>query len=188
MKRPVAERGFSLVEVVITIVIIAIALTAAIAGWGTIARHSADVMWQTKVSYLGQAYLEEILSRRYDEETPLGGSPPCNPCSPEAQFGINAGTPITSKDGESRTEFDDVDDYHGLTENAVGLFNELASLTPGGIQSYEGYQVSVEVTYVGSSYFSGSDSELVKQVIVTVTPPANTGQSPVVFSALRGNY
>ncbi|WP_415895383.1 prepilin-type N-terminal cleavage/methylation domain-containing protein [Neptuniibacter sp. PT34_22] len=186
MKRPVAERGFSLVEVAITIVIIAIALTAAIAGWGTIARHSADVMWQTKVSYLGQAYLEEILSRRYDELTPLGGSPPCDPCTPEAQFGVNAGAPITSKDGESREEFDDVDDYHGLTENAVGLFNAL--VTPGGIQPYEGYEVSVQVTYVGSSYFSGSDSELVKQVIVTVTPPANTGQSPVVFSALRGNY
>ncbi len=50
MKQPVAEKGFSLVEVVLTIVIIAIALVAAISGWGNIARHSADVMWQTKVS------------------------------------------------------------------------------------------------------------------------------------------
>lgn len=69
-----AQSGFSLVEIIITIVIISIALTAAIAGWGTIAKHSADVMWQTRVSYLGQAYLEEITSRRYDENTPLGES------------------------------------------------------------------------------------------------------------------
>jgi len=186
MNRPVAERGFSLVEIVITIVIISIALTAAIASWGTIASRSADVMWQTKVSYLGQAYLEEILSRRYDELTPLGGSPPCDPCSPTSLFGISAGSPVTSKDGESRDAFDDVDDYHGLTENAVGLFTE--TVTPGGIQSYQGYSVSVEVRYVGASYFTAADTELVKEVIVTVTPPANTGQGPVKFSALRGNY
>ena len=178
MHRPVAERGFSLVEIIITILIIGVALTAAIAGWGNIARHSSDVMWQTRVSYLGQAYLEEILSRRYDELTPAGGSPICDPCTAEGSFGVDG--------GETRETYDDVDDYHGLNENAVGLFNSL--VTTGGIQSYNGYQVSVEVRYVGDSYFSASELTLVKQVIVTVTPPANTGQSPVEFSALRGNY
>lgn len=178
MHRPVAEKGFSLVEVIITIVIIAIALTAAIAGWSNISRHSADVMWQTKVSYLGQAYLEEILSRRFDELTPIGGSPVCSPCTPAADLGADT--------GETRATFDDVDDYHNLTENAVGLFNSL--ITPGGIKSYAGYSVSVQVEYAGADYFSVGQSELVKQVIVTVTPPANTGQSPVQFSALRGNY
>ena len=178
MHRPVVERGFSLVEVVITIVIIGIALTAAVAGWGNIARHSSDVMWQTRVSYLGQAYLEEILSRRYDELTPAGGSPICAPCSTEGSFGPD--------DSETRETFDDVDDYHGLTENAVGLFNAL--VTAGGIQPYNGYQVSVQVRHVGGDYFSAGNEELVKQIVVTVSPPKNTGQSPVQFSALRGNY
>lgn len=178
MHRPVAERGFSIIEVIVTIVIISIALTAAIASWGNIAKHSADVMWQTRVSYLGQAYLEEILSRRYDEATPLGGSPICNPCTAEASFGPEG--------SETRQTYDDVDDYHGLNENAVGLFNAL--VTPDGIASYRNYQVSVEVSYVGASYFSASDDSLVKQIIVTVTPPGNTGQGAVKFSALRGNY
>ncbi len=178
MHQPVAERGFSLVEIIITIVIIGVALTAAIAGWGTIARHSSDVMWQTRVSYLGQAYLEEILSRRYDEQTPLGGSPPCTTCTAPGSLGFES--------GETRATFDDVDDYHGLSENAVGLFNSL--VTTGGIQSYNGYQVDVQVQYVGASYFAAGNERRVKQIIVTVTPPQNTGQSPVVFSALRGNY
>lgn len=178
MQRLVAERGFSLVEIIITIVIIGVALTAAVAGWGNIARHSSDVMWQTRVSYLGQAYLEEILSRRYDEQTPLGGSPACIVCTDQSGFGAES--------GETRATYDDVDDYHGLTENAVGLFNSL--VTSGGIQSYNGYQVSVEVQYVGDRYFAAGNEKRVKQVMVTVTPPANTGQGPVVFSALRGNY
>lgn len=178
MNQPVVERGFSIIEVIVTIVIISIALTAAIASWGNIAKHSSDVMWQTRVSYLGQAYLEEILSRRYDETTPVGGSPICNPCTAEVSFGPEG--------SETRETYDDVDDYHGLNENAVGLFN--AVVTSGGISSYRNYQVSVEVSYVGSSYFSVSDNSLVKQVIVTVTPPGNTGQGAVKFSALRGNY
>lgn len=178
MQRPVAELGFSLVEVIITIVIISVALTAAIAGWGNIAKHSSDVMWQTRVSYLGQAYLEEILSRRYDETTPIGGSPICNPCTAEGSFG--------SEGTETRETYDDVDDYHGLNENAVGLFNQL--VTSGGIESYRNYQVSVQVSYVGATYFSPAQNALVKQVIVTVTPPGNTGQGAVEFSALRGNY
>ncbi|MFY0678782.1 MAG: prepilin-type N-terminal cleavage/methylation domain-containing protein [Neptuniibacter sp.] len=175
MMNPAAEKGFSLVEVVITIVIISIALVAAISGWGNIARHSSDVMWQSKVAYLGQAYLEEILSRRFDELTPVGGSPLCSPCTAEADFG--------SDTGETRSSFDDVDDYHGISENAVGLFVGLI----GQVQAYDNYTVSVDVSYVGSTYLSGSN-ELLKRIQVTVSPPANTGQRAVVFSALKGNY
>ena len=135
-------------------------------------------MWQSKVAYLRQAYLEEILSRRYDALTPLGGAPVCGPCTPEADFG-----PET---GENRQTFDDVDDYHGLSESAVGLFNEL--VTSGGIASYRGYQVDINVSYVGATYFAVGDEEEIKQIQVVVTPPTNTGQSPVTFTALRGNY
>ncbi|MGB0205821.1 MAG: prepilin-type N-terminal cleavage/methylation domain-containing protein [Neptuniibacter sp.] len=185
MTKPVAEKGFSLVEVVITIVIIGIALVAAISGWSNIARHSADVMWQSKVAYLGQAYIEEILSRRFDENTPIGGGA-CTPsCSDEtSEFGVTtASGPYTSKDGESRENFDDVDDYHGINENAVGLFVGLI----GQVQAYDNYTVTVDVSYVGSTYLSGSN-DLLKRIQVTVTPPANTGQSPVVFSAIKGSY
>jgi len=185
MMKAAAEKGFSLVEVVITIVIIGIALVAAISGWGNIARHSADVMWQSKVAYLGQAYLEEILARRFDENTPIGGGA-CTPaCSDEStEFGVTTSTgPYTSLDGESRENFDDVDDFHGVSENAIGLFVGLI----GEVQAYDNYTVSVDVSYVGSTYLAGSN-ELLKQVRVTVTPPANTGQGPVVFSAIKGSY
>lgn len=183
MPKAAAERGFSLVEVVITIVIIGIALVAAIGSWGNIAKHSGDVMWQTKVSYLGQAYLEEILSRRFDENTPLGGGACAPSCSTEGNFGVTGAVPFISKDGESRDNFDDVDDYHGLSENAVGLFVGLI----GQVEAYNNYTVSVSVRYVGTTYLAG-DENLLKEVQVTVTPPANTGQGPVVFSALKGNY
>lgn len=178
MQKPVAERGFSLIEIILTIVIISIAFVAVTFSWSGIARHSSDVMWQTRIAYLGQAYLEEISSRRYDELTPVGGVPICNPCTASGLFGADG--------AETRQDYDDVDDYHGLSEPAIGLFNEL--VTSGGINAYNGYQVDVSISYVGDTYFSGSDAELVKQIQVVVTPPGNTGQAPVTFTALRGNY
>ena len=174
MKLRAAEAGFSLVEVVITIVVIGIALLAAVGSWSTIASNSADVMWQTRISYLGQAYLEEILSRRYDENTPIGGGV-CSPCSTSL-----------GAEGEARTDFNDVDDFNGLTEAAVGLF---VGITGSAVQSYQNYSVSVSVAYAGQRIFgAGADDQLVKEIIVTVTPPSNTGSGPVRFSALRGNF
>lgn len=178
------QKGFSLVEVVITIVIIGIALIAAISGWGNIARHSGDVMWQTKVAYLGQAYLEDILSRRFDESSPLGGGL-CTSCAVpslvggELQFPADP-SPVNPSVDESRDEFDDVDDFDGLEEEAIQVFVDFV----GEVKAYKGYMIEVQVSYEDS--FLGS--EYVKRVEVTVKPPANTGQSPVVFSALKGNY
>jgi MSHA pilin protein MshD len=44
--------------------------------------------------------MAEILSRRFDELSPVGGIPACTVCSIPAAF----------NDGESRTLYDDVDD------------------------------------------------------------------------------
>lgn len=176
-KPTAAERGFSLVEVVITIVVIGIALLAAVGSWSNIASNSADVLWQTKVSYLGQAYLEEVLSQPFDENTPLGGGPCAPACS--AVLGPEA--------GETRTTFDDVDDFNNLNEPATGLFLQIVGGAP--VQAYVGYGVAVTVTYAGQAIFgAGADNQLVKQVVVTVTPPGNTGQGPVAFSGLKGNF
>lgn len=178
MKPLVAEKGFSLIEIILTIVIISVAITVAIASWSNIARHSSDSMWQTKVSHLGQAYLAEILTKRFDERTPVttGATSVCSPCTAGASLGKDA--------GESRYSYDDVDDYNGLNESATRLFD--TTINPQGAKSYKGYRVAVRVNYVGGRY--GMSNDRVKQIILTITPPLNTGQAPIKFSALKGNY
>lgn len=190
MKASVAEAGFSLVELVITIAVMSITVVAMLFGWSMLAQRNADVTWQARTAYIGQTYLEEILTKRFDENTSMDNLVPCGvgttaegitmqACSTAAQFGVVPGSsPLRSRDGEARDSFDDVDDYHGLSEVPLSLLGNLFS----GANPYQAYRVSVSVVYDTALI---STTNMVKRVTVTVTPP---GEAPVVFSAYRGNY
>lgn len=138
-------------------------------------RHQADALWQSKAVALGQAYHEEIASRRFDETTPVGGVPPCSPatvaCSPAVGF----------NDGEARAEFDDVDDYNGILDSPP-----LDSLGNPRI-GYDSFTVSVTVTYADPALAAAlglDDATDTKVVRVSVSNPAGS----LEFTALRGNY
>jgi MSHA pilin protein MshD len=97
------EQGFSLVELVITIVVIAIALTAVFLALDTATSASANPMAVTQAIAIGQAYLEEIESKSYADL-------PCPaPCT--------------------RSDYNDVDDYNGLVN--VGAQNQFGQPIPG---------------------------------------------------------
>lgn len=97
------QRGLTLVELVITIVVISIALYTSLQAFSYFSGRSADALNQTRMLDLAQLYLDEILAKRWDEATGSGGVP------------VYVGCRITN-DGESRALFDDVDDYHNLSE------------------------------------------------------------------------
>lgn len=189
MKQPVVKRGFTLVELVVTIAILSVALVAIIYGWSISAQHSADATWQARTAYLGQAYLEEILSKRFDENSSSDGSLPCGSgtfegqampaCTLSASFGLSSSSPAVSKDGESRANFDDVDDYHGLDETAMTM---LEALYGAGANPYSNYRITVSVSYDTTLEATAS---MVKRISVSVYAP---GQSdPAVFAAYKGN-
>ncbi len=67
MKATVSESGFSLIEAVITIMIIAIAMTGLIAVWSNAASRSADPFIQAKISSLGTIYLAQIQRQTFTE-------------------------------------------------------------------------------------------------------------------------
>src|SRR5699024_6397302 len=94
------------------------------------------------------SYLDEILSKRFDEQSPANGIPPCwdgatssTECTEESAFGPDA--------GESRETYDDVDDYHGLTEGQ-GYAYPLRDALGIERQGYEGYRVEIQVRYLQS--------------------------------------
>lgn len=165
----IKTKGFSLIELVITIVIIGIALTALTSSLFSGVGRNADPLWQAKATHLSQAYLDEILAMRYQEDSPIGGGSvgSCSIDGAETGSGIGEGE-------SSRSLFDDVDDYHGLTESA-GFLDEITS------PSYSGYSVSVEVTCVGSTNTSSNNSKL---IAVTIRSPINQS---LVFSVFRAD-
>ena len=60
--------GATLVELVITIVIIGVAIAGVVGAFSLIAGRSADPLNQTRAVALAQLYMDEILSRKYDDK------------------------------------------------------------------------------------------------------------------------
>ena len=169
-------RGFSLVEMIVTILIISIATVGISSSLAFGLRHQSDGIWRTKAVALAEAYSEEISARRYDENTPNGGVPACSPtttsCSSAANF----------DDGEARGDFDDVDDYNGISD--LPPQDAFGAPRPG----YNNYRVSVSVAYASAAQVTAlglADASDAKIVTISVTPP---GQADMSFTLLRSNY
>ena len=172
---PHSQRGFTLIELVITIVVISIALAAMLGAFSSSMSHSADPMWRNKTIKLAQLYLDEILSKRFDENTPVGGVPAAGAVGAPA---LTACGSLDPEAGEVRATYDDVDDYDGLSDSPPVAVNGALGA------SYGNYAVSVVVTCDGDTV-SVTGNPNAKRIEVTVTPP---GQSAMVFYAYKGNY
>ena len=166
--------GFTLVELIVTMMLVSIAVLGISYALSFAFSHSSDGLWQAKSVVLAESYIEEIVARRYDEATPLGGVPPCSPTTVACSaIGV---------DGEVRSEFDDVDDYDGVDD-----------LPPVDVDGnpragYAGFRVQVSVAYADAAQIAGlglDDATDAKIVMVTVTPPE---MSDMNFPMLRGNY
>jgi len=163
------QAGVTLVELVISIVIISIAMVAVLNSFSVSISQSADPLWRNKSLKLAQFYLDEILAKSYDHATPLGGVPPV--ASPScASLGPDG--------SESRVNYNDVDDYNGLVDAPpVSLIGAIDA-------SYAQYSVTVAVSCDGSNVSASGNSQA-KKILVVITSP---GQNPVSFAAYKGNY
>lgn len=135
---PRRQRGATLVELVVSIVVIAIAASAVLGVLSRSVGRSADAMVMSQAVAIAEAYLEEIMLKPFADPDGV--------------------------DGETlRTDFDDVDDYHGLVDN--GARNQFgAALAP-----LSEYTVSVTVGATAAlPSVPGADAE---RVDVRVTYP-----------------
>lgn len=171
-RRPSA---FTLIEIIVTIVVTAIAFTAMSVWIFNANLSSVDPIISTRAAELGQAYLEEILAKRFDENTASGGILRCD----------ESGQPVCSSSfgaetGETRAIFDDVDDYHNLLDN--GAINALGQART----NYADFRVSVTVVYAGTELGLGAaNNRYAKRIDVSVQ---HTSAGQFVFSAYRGNF
>jgi len=133
---PRRQAGVNLIELLISIVIIAIACTGVLLVFAQTVRFSADPMIQTQALAIAEAYLDEILAR------PL--------CDPDAGCGGETGA---SEEGSpslaaNRPLLDDVQDYDGLSntppQDQDGVVADFAPVDSA--PDLAGYQVDVDVT------------------------------------------
>lgn len=169
------QKGVTLVELVISIIIMSIAMVALMNAFSLSMSSSADPLWRNKTLKLAQLYLDEILAKNYDDSTPIGGVPVL--ATPDC-------TGLGKDGSEDREDFNDVDDYHSITDEVPKSI--IAALD----NSYTAYRVSVEVTCVGKQVGAVNagnalHNDHAKKITVTITPP---GQTPIPFSVYKANF
>lgn len=184
-----ADCGFTLIEIVITIVILG-AVAGILVPFFNAITHSPDPVIREQAISLGQAMMDEIMAKKWDVNTPMGGGPICTGESPSQTVRptlidacVTKATVATSlgADGQTdRTLFDDVDDYNGWHEKDT--FKDPTDNTK--TFSMPGYELWVFVYYIASkSDHISSDNTITppitgnatdtKLVVVTVTSPLN---------------
>lgn len=162
------QKGATLVELVITIVIIGVAIAGVVGAFALISGRNADPLNQTRAVALAQLYMDEILSRRYNEGTPIGGVP------------RTMGCPIGTDLGETdRSDYDDVDDYNAI----VGAAPENADGVPL-IADYSNFRITISVECAGDE-IGLPDNDDAKRIDLTVTDPSGQNYD---FSVYRANY
>lgn len=187
------QRGFTLIEIVIGIVVGAIAIAGLASLFFNQTARAVEPMLQIRAAKLGEALMDEIVSKRYAQSTPVGGYPPCGSAVACGAIGMEAGE-FTVVDGEIvpiRTAFNDVDDYNGYCAKQWPVEDVLGNTEAGGgnrLDDFEQYQMTICVIY--DDNYDGNDSgHQAKLITITIFPPTGGGiGTPIEFRSYRSNF
>ncbi|MGR6839399.1 type IV pilus modification PilV family protein [Aliivibrio wodanis] len=182
-----SNAGFSLIENILAIVLSSIVVAGMITIFYPLAQKSSDPIMQVRATELAQMTLQEIFSRRFDEQSDLAGNNErCGEiqnCTSSANLGTDS--------EPNKSQWDDVDDFiTSINNECVNRSDFVAATTMLGLglpAIYQNYNVCVSVTYPTTTLdgVTLNSESLIKLVQVTLLTPNN---SRIEFSALRSNY
>lgn len=175
------ERGLSLIELLVFIVVVGIAVTGVLSVFSLNARTSADPVVQKQALAIADSLLEEVLAKPYTY---------CDPDDANVETAANVAGCATTPEGmgpeagETRysnlTPFDNVNDYSGFpTPMVTGIVDPSGNAVP----DLNGYTASVQVQPAGA--FNGIPAGETLLVTVTVIGPGNHS---VTLSGYRTRY
>ncbi len=142
------ERGFTLVDLILVIIIVAIAIPPMLALFIQVVSGSTFGVTVSRANALASTLREEIQSKKWDDNDPwsviLGPEP-----------------------GDSRATYTDVDDFNGLDESPPRDSQGVI------LAGFTGFRQQVSVCYVAETDFDTciGGPTYYKQVTVTVTGP-----------------
>ncbi|HQU14565.1 MAG: hypothetical protein B7Z66_15710 [Chromatiales bacterium 21-64-14] len=169
-RTPNCARGMTLIELVISIVVVSIAVTGVLLAINQTVRHSADPMITEQATAIAQSYLEEIMLQSF--ANPPNTTAPCNPAT------------LGPDPGETRATYNDVGDYNGLVD-APPRDQNGTPMDPGSsLIDLSKYIVKVRVSCAA---LNGIPATASKRIDVTVTNSA-VPDLDITISAYRTAY
>lgn len=153
-------RGVTLIELIVFLVVVSIALVAVLKVFNFGAMNSIDPIMRTKAIELAQARLDDILSRKFDENTPTGGVPACNSTGGASCLGITVDS-----------DFDDIGDYQFA-----------AAVTQSE------FVITSRVVNAGSDLGLSNDEARLVTVNVSIPVLHSANNASITLSAYKVNY
>ena len=174
-----AVRGFTLIELVITIVVLGVGVAAFTRLMNASTLASVDPMIRQQAHALAQSYLEEVLLNSFCDPDL---STDCPAFCTGANICSTCGGSASPAPAESRPVYDDVCDYNGIAD--TGARNQFGA----AIAPLSAYNVSVTVDDAGVALpgLSSANGQVVR-IDVNVTHASNPNVD-VTLSAYRTNY
>lgn len=181
------QRGLSLVEQIIFIVVVGVGVAGVITAFFVSTRGSADPMIQKQALAIAEAVMEEVQLQPFtycdpDDDnaataTSVGGCAAANEnnLAPEGVDTPPTG-PAETRAGADRP-FDNVNDYNGFS-----MGPGISNISGIAIAGLEGYTASVTVANQALGAIGATESLL---ITVTVTGPGNT---TVALNGYRTRY
>jgi len=169
------QSGFSLIETILVIVLLGVAVAGMAAMFLNNVSKSHEPYLRQRALAVANAFMDEILRKRWDDNSPLGGG-----C-------VNTGTALCASgpapagignEEAARADWDDIDDFNAISNQSPPQ-DSSGSDMPG----YEGFTVSVTVSQPGA--WNGVPAADVKRIEVQVT--SNNGET-ISLSAWRVNF
>lgn len=183
---PHSAKGFTLIELVAGMSIMAIVIAMFSAMMLPLTIKSVDPGLQIRATEYAQSVMKEVMAMPFDENTPAGSAARCLAgtsvlCTPSNALGSEA--------GETRTTFDDVDDFNAYCAAPVDALD-----MTGSSDGLSGFKLQICVGYDGNydGVIDTNDtaaSQAAKLIHLIITTPQSGGDALALhFHAYRGNY
>lgn len=176
------EKGFTILEVVLGIVILAVGLTSVLAYFTQGMQNSSYAQNISVATILAQDLMEEIKSKCWDPTATT--VPPCSGA-------VTPSFPIGPSIGQTRATYNAVDDFNGL--NNTPPINSQGALMPNPYNNMavNTFKQSVSVCYVAAgtldTCIASPGTSNFKRIVVTISWGSVTGDQVQLVSVVTNH-
>jgi MSHA pilin protein MshD len=189
---PPRQRGVSLIELIVFIVVVSAAVAGVLAAFTASTRSSTDPMIQKQALAIAEAFLEEVQLQPFTY---------CDPDDANAATALSAVVnPATDcattleglgPEGEDRysttTPFDNVNDYNGF-DSATAAPAGIRNINQDLINGLDGYRVTVSVAGQPLSGVGDDTNGKPQSLLITVMVTNPTANTTVTLHGYRLRY
>ena len=168
-----SQRGISLIELIMFIVIVGIALAGVLLVMNKVTASSADPLVRKQALAIAESLLEEVELMPFtfcdpDDINAASAVSPASCTTGLSQDVITGPVPATETRGSITDPFDNVADYSNYNMPVV------VDITGTAIAGLGGYSASVAISRAGTTLLSSADDGAALLITVTVNGPGNT--------------